>query len=61
MKDEKETIHKTEYIDKNLPTIYYNKEERTGMATATTQTMQVSGKTSEEALRTFKALKEELK
>jgi len=57
----KEVIHKTEYIDKNLPTIYFNKEERKGLSDIKTQTLQVSGRTSEEALDTFKALKEELK
>ena len=54
-------IHKTEFIDKQLPTIYYEYEEYKNMTESKRITISVSDKTSTKAMDTFTKIKEKIK
>lgn len=60
-KKEIQIIHKTEFIDKELPTIFYKKQNLESMSNGTEETISISDKTSKEALETFKKLIKEIK
>ena len=49
-------IHKTEFIDKQLPTIIVERSEMGGMDKGTYMFISVSDKTSEDALKTLRRL-----
>jgi hypothetical protein len=58
MSDEKtKEIHKTEFIDKNLPTILYEKSSQKDMTNVKSVTISISDTSSEKALDTFKKMK----
>lgn len=50
-------IHKTEYVDKELPTITFEQVKTTSMTEHERTYISVSDKTSEEALRIFEKVK----
>ena len=54
-------IHKTEFIDKQLPTIYYEKTTHKSMTNSTNVVLKVSDTTSEKAVKTFREIQKELK
>ena len=58
---EKEVHHKTEYIDKNLPTIYFQDDVRKDINNIRSTIIKVSDKTSERALETFKKVRNMVK
>ena len=58
---EKLEIHKTEYVDKKIPTIVYVKTKQDDMTHGEHIRIEVSDKTSEEAFKTFKQIRDELK
>ena len=51
-------IHKTEYLDKKLPTLYVQRSETKSITEGTNVIIEVSDKTSQAALDTFKQVKE---
>ena len=51
-------VHKTEYIDKELPTIYFKEMDVKSMTEYKLNVIQVSDKTSEDAYEVFKKIKE---
>jgi hypothetical protein len=53
-------IHKTEYIDKELPTVYYKKQRVKSMSEWDIDVIQVSGKSSNDAFDVFKKIKKEI-
>jgi len=53
-------IHKTEYVDRDLPTITYESSKSESMTEGERTYISVSDKTSERALTTFKALLKEI-
>jgi len=59
---EKETyeIHKTEYVDKELPTIVYENTKQDGMMEGEHVKILVSDKTSKAAFQTFKQVRDEI-
>jgi hypothetical protein len=59
-KETKETkeIHKTEFVDKQLPKIYYEKSKWKSISEGESEVISVSDKSSVEALATFKKMKE---
>lgn len=61
--NDKETIeiHKTEYVDKDLPTIYYEHVTQSDMTHGEKITITVSDKTSKAAFRTFKEIRKEIR
>lgn len=60
---EKQTteIHKTEYVDKKIPTIVYVKTKQDDMTHGEHIKIEVSDRTSEGAFKTFKKIRNELK
>ncbi len=54
-------IHKTEFVDKALPTILYEKRVHHSLTEGHSEYILVSDKTSEKALKTFKRVREEVK
>jgi len=54
-------IYKTEYIDKELPTIFFKDDKRNGLSDIRSTIITVSDKTSESALNTFKKIKDLIK
>ena len=58
---EKETIEKTEYIDKELPTIKYIKQIMKSTCEGEFESLSISDVSSEKALDTFKKIRDELK
>ena len=60
-KPEKTEIHTTEYIDKELPRIHYQKTTTRSMTEGETIVISVSDKTSQNALATFRELHKEVK
>lgn len=58
---EKLEIHKTEYVDKKIPTIVYVKTKQDDMTHGEHIRIEVSDRTSEEAFKTFKQIRDELK
>ena len=54
---EKEVIYNTEYIDRELPTVTYEKVKTTGMTEHERIFISVSDKTSREALRTLEKIR----
>ena len=58
---EKLEIHKTEYVDKKIPTIVYVKTKQDDMTHGEHIRIEVSDRTSEEAFKTFKQIRGELK
>ena len=58
---EKLEIHKTEYVDKKIPTIVYIKTKQDDMTHGEHIRIEVSDRTSEEAFKTFKQIRDELK
>lgn len=61
IRETKETeIHKTEYIEMELPKIYYERIEQNDSSQWEKTTISVSDKTSEKALETFKKVKDEV-
>lgn len=54
-------IHKTEYVDKKLPTIYYSHKNVKSLTEWSEDVIEVSDKTSNGALKTFKKIREESK
>ncbi len=57
----KEIHHKTEFVDKKLPTIYYEKQKHKDMSNIDGVVITVSDTTSKEAFETFKKVKELVK
>lgn len=53
-------IHKTEFVDKSLPSIFFEKTERKSTTEASNIIIQVSDKTSKDAFDTFKKLRDEI-
>ena len=58
MTDKEKEIYNTEYIEKDLPTIYYHKHDIKSYTQGIELTISVSDKSSKIALDTFKKLKE---
>ena len=54
-------IYKTEFIDKELPRIYFEKEEHKNSTVKSRTVITVSDKTSEEALKTFDKIRKAIK
>lgn len=54
-------IHKTEYVDKKIPTIIYEKTKQKDMLSGEHIRIEISDKTSEGAFKTFKRIRNELK
>ena len=57
----KEIIHKTEYIDKELPTVVLEQDEVSNMTRRTYTFIKVSDTTSAKALKTLLEVRKELK
>ena len=53
-------IHKTEFVDKQLPTILFESIEQHDMSHGEQITIQVSDETSESAFQTFKKVRDEV-
>jgi len=53
-------VHKTEYIDKKLPSIYYSFEKRFDMTRAEQTFITVSDKSSKLAFDTFRKIRKEV-
>lgn len=53
-------IHKTEFVDKQMPTIFYEKGETKSSTESKYLCIKVSDKSSEAALKTFKKVREEV-
>lgn len=63
VKETKETetiIHKTEFVEMELPKIYYERIEQHDMTDWQKTTISVSDKSSTKALETFKKVKDEV-
>jgi len=58
MTDNKE-IHKTEYIDKSLPTVYYEMFDMKSMTEYKRCVIQVSDKSADDAYKVFIKIKKE--
>lgn len=59
---EKEThIHKTEFVEKELPTIIIQTQERHGTFDIKTSYIKVSDKTSNDALKTLEKIQKSIK
>lgn len=54
-------IHKTEFVDKQLPTIFYEKQKVDSVTKSESIVISVSDHTSDKALKTFEKIKEGLK
>jgi len=64
IKETKETetiIHKTEFVEMELPKIYYERIEQHDMTDWQKTIIEVSDKSSSKALETFKKVKDEVK
>ena len=58
MNEKEKEVHKTEYIDKKLPTVYYQNDVRKDINDISSTIIEVSDKTSEKALDTFKKVRD---
>lgn len=58
---EKETIHNTEYVDRELPTITYDRVITTSMTESERTHISISDKTSKAALETFEKVRKDVK
>lgn len=60
--NEKETIeiHRTEFVDKEIPTISYEHVKQEDMTHGERTTITVSDKTSKAAFRTFRDIRKEI-
>jgi hypothetical protein len=56
-KESRTEIHKTEFVDKRLPMIHYERQEQTDMNKSTFICIAVADKTSADALKTFEKVK----
>jgi len=54
-------VHKTEFVEKELPKIYFEDSKIEGYDKGRMVTISVSDKSSEEALKTFEKIRKELK
>jgi hypothetical protein len=61
MDKEKETVHETKYINKELPTIFFQNDVRKDINDISSTVITVSDNTSEKALDTFKRVRDLVK
>ena len=59
IKEKEIQIFKTEFVDKNLPEIFYRKKTVRSLTDWEEDVIQVSDKSSEEAYNVFKKIREE--